>query len=361
MPRIAGASSPSLSPPAAAPAEKPPHRRVSAVEAAARPPHNGLIENGFPSWARLSGQPAANGPDGAQTAAEAFFAAGAGLALIDPVFRQDPPFAGVLRQRLALRAAATSAKILRLREDEADLRDAEHLALPGADPGRAGRLHRLWRALSRQTPRLDGDAIASALPLLDAPADVDAKALGDALRAGAAKASSPLAAAAQAAALVMQALPEAMAAEAEILALWAADLALAQSLGWARPAALLATRISHPSLRRGANGRRPRPGEPHWPESLARAYALAAGDAHALAADLARRCEKLLLAAPQLRAKGAARAIALLLADDAVTPARAAQTTALSDRAARRLCDRLIELGAIRELSGRTTFRLYGL
>jgi|TARA_R100000322_G_scaffold170463_1_gene146253 hypothetical protein len=32
-----------------------------------------------------------------------------------------------------------------------------------------------------------------------------------------------------------------------------------------------------------------------------------------------------------------------------------------SDRAARRFCDRLVELGAVRELTGRDTFRLYGV
>ena len=94
---------------------------------------------------------------------------------------------------------------------------------------------------------------------------------------------------------------------------------------------------------------------------MAAAYALAACEAHALAVDLSRRSEKLLIASPKLRAKGAARVIELLLADDAVTPARAARTTALSDRAARRLFDRLVELGAVRELSGRPSFRLYGL
>tara|TARA_R100000687_G_scaffold77703_1_gene70407 strand:+ start:278 stop:397 length:120 start_codon:yes stop_codon:yes gene_type:complete len=33
----------------------------------------------------------------------------------------------------------------------------------------------------------------------------------------------------------------------------------------------------------------------------------------------------------------------------------------LSDRAARRLCDRLVDLGVVRELTGRDTFRLYGV
>ena len=35
--------------------------------------------------------------------------------------------------------------------------------------------------------------------------------------------------------------------------------------------------------------------------------------------------------------------------------------TFMSDRAARRLCDRSVELGVVRELTGRDTFRLYGV
>ncbi len=59
------------------------------------------------------------------------------------------------------------------------------------------------------------------------------------------------------------------------------------------------------------------------------------------------------------RAKGAGEAVQLFLSRDAVAPA--ALTSLNSDRAARRFCDRLFELGVVRELTGRDTFRLYGL
>ena len=53
--------------------------------------------------------------------------------------------------------------------------------------------------------------------------------------------------------------------------------------------------------------------------------------------------------------------IKMLLDDDAVAPATAAKAAGLSDRASRRLFDRLVELGVVRELAGRPSFRLYGL
>ena len=47
------------------------------------------------------------------------------------------------------------------------------------------------------------------------------------------------------------------------------------------------------------------------------------------------------------------------LSDDAIVASE--QIAGMSDRGLRRLFDRLMELGAVRELSGRPTFRIYGL
>ena len=76
-----------------------------------------------------------------------------------------------------------------------------------------------------------------------------------------------------------------------------------------------------------------------------------------LAADLARRAAHLKAVAPKLRAKGAGEAVEMFLTRDAMAPS----ALPLPDRAARRLCDRLVDLGAVRELTGRDTFRLYGV
>jgi hypothetical protein len=67
--------------------------------------------------------------------------------------------------------------------------------------------------------------------------------------------------------------------------------------------------------------------------------------------------------APKLRAKGAARSVDLFLSRDALAPAALVREMpdSLSDRAARRLCERLVALGALRELTGRDSFRLYGI
>src|SRR5271157_412442 len=85
----------------------------------------------FPAWARPKNPP--------ESEAEAAFLAGGALSPLDAVVRQNLPWAGVFRQRLALGAAAMSVLRAGRAEDEARLRDAFHLTRPGADPGPAGR------------------------------------------------------------------------------------------------------------------------------------------------------------------------------------------------------------------------------
>jgi hypothetical protein len=171
----------------------------------------------------------------------------------------------------------------------------------------------------------------------------------------------PVAAAAQAAAFASSVLPDAPAAEAEILAHWVFDMVIAIRLRWPRPVPLLATKFLDPTLRSPGGGRRPRPGDPAWPTAAAGAIALAAASALDLAADLSRRSKTLIAVAPKLRSKPAAKIVDLLLSQDCVSPAEAARQAPMTGRAARRLFDRLVALGAARELTGRPTFRLYGL
>ena len=140
----------------------------------------------------------------------------------------------------------------------------------------------------------------------------------------------------------------------EAAALILADAALARALGATHVLPLLALTLKPRDLRlRGDDLRL----------ACHRAVVLGIGQALPLAGDLARAATRLRAVAPKLRAKGAARAVDLFLSRDALAPAALAREMhdSLSDRAARRLCERLVDLGALRELTGRDTFRLYGL
>ena len=312
----------------------------------------------LPRWARFE----ASARDDAKAAA---FLAGANLLALDQILRSgeaggEPVFSGALRQRLALKAAATCARLSRFREDETALRDAEHLG-GGGNTSPAGRVHRLFRLFASRCVRLDVATLSLAAEHVGAQDAVNVQELADALRKVVANASDPLAAAAAASEAATSYLAAVSPIDAEIFALWFADVALAQKLGWQAPVPLLATVIAHPALRSGPNGRRPRPGDRDWSNALAGVYALAAGEAMDLAGALSRQTQKLFDAAPKLRAKDAARVIEMLLDDDCVSAARVAKRAKLSDRSARRLFDRLTELGAVRELTGRANFRLYGL
>jgi len=300
-----------------------------------------------PAWARPGGSLREH------SEGEALYFAGAALAALDSVAKYDPPWAAVWRRRLAVKsAAAVAANLLNRREDEAALRDAVAFHRPGQALGPAGRVYSAFRALADRGDPFRPERLGAAAADLQAPLGAEqASALAAALmEAGGRGRPAPVAAAAAAEAVM------GLRADAEPLALYCADAALAKALNWPVPVPLLAAE----ALRRSSSeGRRPRPCEPGWTKAVALAYARAALAALDMAQDLSRRAARLADAAPKLRAKGKTGAIEALLADDAVSAA--APIPDLSVRARRRLFERLVSLSAARELTGRKTFRLYGL
>jgi hypothetical protein len=304
----------------------------------------------FPAWARAKNPP--------ESEAEAAFLAGAALARLDAVVRETPPWAGAWRQRLALHAAAASVARAGRSEDKAALRDALHLTRSGADPGPAGRRLRAWRALAAGSVGQWRSAFAGAAELLHIPSD---EALQAAIAAAEACVASPRLApfaAARAHELARRALMPAAgrfgAGESELLAAWLADAVLAEQLNWPFAPPLLAA-----PLFASAGRRAPADSDGAGTTRILFAWANGAGHACDLAAELRRRAQKLTEAAPKLRAKGAKAALQALLDQDSL--AAATPIAGLSQRGARRLFERLAALGAIRELTGRATFRLYGL
>jgi Protein of unknown function (DUF1403) len=273
--------------------------------------------------------------------------------------RENPPWAGAWRQRLALQAAAASVARAGRSEDEAALRDALHLTRSGADPGPAGRRLLAWRALAAGSVGQWRSAIARAAEALDFPPSEALQAAIDAAAACVAGHRLAPFAAARAHELARRALTPAAgragAAESELLAAWLANSVLAQKLKWPSALPLLAAPLFSSAGRRAAENAV----DGGATTRVLFGYAKAGAHACDLAAELRRRAQKLAEAAPKLRAKGAKAALQALLAEDSL--AAATPIAGLSERGTRRLFERLGALGAIRELTGRATFRLYGL
>jgi hypothetical protein len=300
----------------------------------------------FPAWARALHAP--------ESEAEAGFLAGAALARLDQIVREDPPWAGAWRQRLALHAAAASVARAGRNEDEAALRDALHLTRPGADPGPAGRRLLAWRALAAGSAGRWRSAIARAADALDVRAlDGLPQAIDVAEACAEGHRPAPFAAA-RTFERASRALAQGDRGAGELLAAWLADSVLAQKLKWPFALPLLAAPLFSSAGRRA-------PTDSDGAETTRILFAWAKAAAHAcdLAAELRRRAQKLAEAAPKLRAKGAKAALQALLDQDSL--AAATPIAGLSERGTRRLFERLGALGAIRELTGRATFRLYGL
>ncbi len=307
----------------------------------------------FPGWARPVHAP--------ETEAEAAFLAGAALARLDAIVRENPPWAGVFRQRLALSAAAASVARAGRAENEAALRDAFHLRRPGGDPGPAGKVLLAWRKLAARPTRQWRSSFVAAAEVLGIARD---EALQEALEAAAAGVASarpaPFAAArvfAVANDLTSGGRPSlrGRGGEGKALAAWLADAVLAQRLNWPFALPLLAA-----ALFSAAEGHKGGDVGERAEGAIVFAYAKAAARACDLSAELGRRAQKLQDAAPKLRAKGAPGALVAVLDDDSLS-ASCKIGGQISERGARRLFDRLVALGAIRELTGRATFRLYGL
>ena len=286
---------------------------------------------GVPAWASSRR---------AETNEDVAFLSGAALATLHVVIgRQDVPQA-LLRERLALRAAEACAGFSGRSERAGALRDEVHLLRPGDQPGPAAATFLQWRkAVARP---ISVGALHKAMPKLTAEQIATWLDTGE---------GGPVAKAATVLETVLAEFPG-----EDAVALILADAALAQACGWDHAVPLLAAGLTRRDLRKTGDD---------FLLACHRSIVSQAEEAVRVAHDLARRAARLNAVAPKLRAKGAGAAVDLFLTRDALSPsvALAGPTpgVGMSDRAARRLCDRLVELGAVRELTGRDTFRLYGV
>ena len=272
--------------------------------------------------------------DHAEIPEDVAFLSGAALSHLHLVLGQSGVPQSLLRARLALRAAEVCVTHQGRPEHAGDLRDAVAFLQPGDRPGPAGEVYLSWqRAVERPV---------SVKVLHRALREIDAEHIAGWLDTGQ---GAPVARASAVLQAVNSDRPRDLAA-----ALILADAALAQALVWRHVVPLLARGLKRTDLRKSGDELR---------LACHRAILAAAAGAAREATDLARRSARLKEVAPKLRARGSDEAVALFLNRDAVAPT--ALTSLRSDRAARRFCDRLVELGAARELTGRDTFRLYGI
>lgn len=307
-----------------------------------------------PSWLRKA-------VEMSQTLEDTAIASGAAIGALDAVVRRQERWAGAWRQRLALAAAAATAKQVGRIEDEAALRDTVLLTRPGDEVGPAGRMYLAWRQLAARPTEglMTAAGIGGILDELGlACSDETVSDLADDVR--------QLAAGEGTVGMLTGAVESVERHGCgRVLGAWLADALLAQRLGWARAVPLLGAEpvlgASAGRLRRAAASVAMSGIEtgPERAKALLATQARAALRAIDLSAELGRRAERLLAVAPKLRAKAADLVVEKLLSDDAVVASQ--RIAGMSDRGLRRLFDRLVELGAVRELSGRPAFRIYGL
>lgn len=289
----------------------------------------------------------------AKTPETVAFRSGAALTVLDQLVadpRQGVPLK-LLANRLALSAATATSKLEGRLAREADIRDAYHLTPPGDARGPDGDLLAFWRDGGRLRPSGTGQ-------IADLVGAYFAGEVGVWIDAGLERAWTRGALAG--CSTVLRAVLEAD-DRAERVACLLSDVTLARALNWKTVLPVSAQRLTKGMLHDLTANRQAA-------ELAIQARILdSLEETIQLARSLARRADALRAIAPKLRAKGSDAAVDLFLTEDAVAPATmlspTIQDTAspMTDRAARRFCDRLIELGVAQELTGRSTFRMYGI
>lgn len=284
------------------------------------------------------------------------FLSGASLSALDAALRD--PTVGVpqklLANTLALRSATATSKLEGRLAREGDIRDAFHLTPPGEARGPDGDLLAFWRDVAKL--RLSGSNWRTKLcDIGGARDDADiAPFLNEAVDH--ATAHGPL----SACALILHAVLSAD-DHAERLACLLSDVVLARALSWKSVLPITAQRQTKAGLRALVAD------EPGANVAVQARILESVHETINLTRDLAIRAAALTAIAPKLRSKASDAAVDLFLAQDAIAPSAMLSPTihgtniAMTDRAARRLCSRLVELGVARELTGRSTFRLYGI
>lgn len=280
------------------------------------------------------------------TAEVSGFSAGAALALLDQAL-YGPAHAvpqALLRDRLAMGAALATLRLQGRHDQAADLRDAVCLTHAGDALGPGGEMLDMWQRAARIRLDLGGWRVRLA-PLLPVPAEQDALA-GYGVRPG----GSPLAAAATVLAEALHIAPD-LEARAALLA----DVALARGCGWSGLVPLIGAHLTRRDIRAILEDKA------DAVPKVERAVTEGCAGALQLAMTLSRRAAHLQAVAPKLRMKASDAAVTLFLQHDALSPRLLRDRLQVTDRAARRFCDRLVTLEAVREVTGRATSRLYGL